>query len=459
MTPWTETGRAALVTDLYQLTMAQAYWREGLHGEATFDLFVRRLRPPRNYFVACGLDDALAYLETFRFPDDALAYLDTLGLFETAFLDALATLRFTGTVRAVPEGTVVFEGEPLLEVTAPIAEAQLVETFLLNQVAFQTAIASKAARVVRAARGRRVVDFGMRRAHGADAAVQGARAMWIAGVSATSNVEAGRVFGIPVAGTMAHAYIEAHEDETEAFRAFATLYPGTTLLVDTYDTLRGVERVVALARELGDAFSVRALRLDSGDLAALAREARRILDGAGLHDVALFASSSLDEYRIAELLEAGAPIDGFGVGTRMAVAEDAPALDAVYKLAAYDGRPRMKLSEEKETLPGPKQVWRRRGPDGRFAEDVVATADETLEGEPLLVEVFRDGRRTTAGREPLEAARARAAKQLDHLPEHLHDLEPAEPPYPVRPSARLTALRDRVRDALAAQHDLPRATP
>ncbi|MFN3597769.1 MAG: nicotinate phosphoribosyltransferase [Rubricoccaceae bacterium] len=452
MTPRTADGRAALVTDLYQLTMAQAYWREGMDAEATFDLFVRRLPPSRNYLVACGLADALAYLEAFHFPEDALAYLTTLGLFDDAFLQWLGRLRFTGHARAVLEGSVVFAGEPLLEVTAPIAEAQLAESFLLNQIAFQTAIASKAARVVRAAQGRTVADFGMRRAHGADAAVQGARAMWIAGVDATSNVAAGHAFGIPVTGTMAHSYIEAHDDEAEAFRAFAACYPETVLLVDTYDTLRGVDRVIALASALGEAFSVRALRLDSGNLGALARDARRRLDAAGLHRVQLFASSSLDEYRIAELLAAGAPLDGFGVGTRMAVAKDAPALGAVYKLAAYAGRPRMKLAEGKATLPGLKQLWRRTDADGRFAGDTVATDEERLEGEPLLVEVLRDGRRTEAGREPLAAARARAADALARLPEPLHALDAAAEPYPVTVSEGLAALRDRTRAKLAAQH-------
>ncbi|HLT47578.1 MAG TPA: nicotinate phosphoribosyltransferase [Rubricoccaceae bacterium] len=453
--PWITDERAALVTDLYQLTMLQAYRREGLDADATFDLFVRRLPPSRSYLVACGLDDTLRYLEAVRFTDDALDYLGTLGLFDAAFLDGLRGFRFTGTVRAVPEGTVVFANEPILEVTAPIAEAQLVETFLLNQVTFQTAIASKAARVVRAARGRPVAEFGMRRAHGTDAALKGARATWIAGCASTSDVEAGRVYGIPVSGTMAHSYIEAHDGEADAFRAFAALYPETVLLVDTYDTLRGVERVIALARELGDAFAVRTLRLDSGDLAALAKAARRMLDEAGLTGVGLFASSSLDEYAITELIEAGAPIDGFGVGTRLATSSDAPALDSVYKLAAYAGQPRMKLAEGKTTLPGAKQVWRRTGPDGRFSGDVIGTADEALEGTPLLVEVMRDGRRTDAGRDDLAAIRARAADQLARLPERLHALEPAEPPYPVEVSARLGALRDEVQAALRRQHALP----
>ena len=443
-------GPAALVTDLYQLTMLQAYRREGMDAEATFSLFARRLPPHRSYLVACGLGPALAYLEALRFPEEALAYLGTLGLFDAGFLRALRDFRFSGTVRAVPEGTVVFPHEPMLEVTAPLAEAQFVETFLLNQLTFQTAIASKAARVVGAAQGRPVADFGMRRAHGIDAALKGARAMWIAGCASTSNVAAGRRYGIPVTGTMAHAYIEAHDDETRALREFAALYPETVLLVDTYDTLRGVERVIALARELGDAFAVRALRLDSGDLGPLAVEARRMLDAAGLPDVGLLASSSLDEYAIAALVEAGAPFDAFGVGTRMATSADAPAVDTVYKLAAYAGEPRMKLAPGKTTLPGPKQVWRRLRRDGRFEGDTIGTADERLEGEPLLVEVMRDGRRTDAGRESLTTSRARAAEQLGRLPAPLRALADVELSYDVRVSDRLAERRDRLRSRLQA---------
>jgi nicotinate phosphoribosyltransferase len=429
----------ALFTDLYELTMLQAYRREGMHAPAVFSLFVRRLPPGRNVLLACGIDTLLDALAALRFDDDGLACLARTGRFAPDFLDWLAGLRFTGSVRAVAEGTPVFAGEPILEVTAPLPEAQLLETLVMNAVHLQTLAASKALRVVAAARGRAVVDFGMRRAHGTDAALRAARAFHIAGVAATSNVLAGRTWGVPLAGTMAHSYVQAHGDEAEAFRAFTTLYPDTTLLVDTYDTLDGVRRVIDLARETGDRFRVQAIRLDSGDLADLARRARALLDGAGLHGVRIFASGGLDEDAIAALLDAGAPIDAFGVGSAMAVSADAPALDIVYKLVEYDGRARLKLSTGKPVLPGPKQVWRLEA-DGRARGDVIGRAGEALDGRPLLRTVMRDGRRTVPP-EPLETARARAAAELAALPDAVRGLAPAEPPYPVAVSRALDALR------------------
>ncbi|HEX2163903.1 MAG TPA: nicotinate phosphoribosyltransferase, partial [Thermoanaerobaculia bacterium] len=337
--------------------MAQAYWRGGMDGEAVFSLFFRRLPPRRNYVLACGLGDALRYLERLTFAPHR-ERLAALGLFAPGFLDWLAEVRFAGDVWAVPEGTPVFADEPLVELAAPIAVGQLAETFLLNQLHFQSVVASKAARVVTAADGRPVVDFGLRRMHGTDAGMKAARAFHVAGVAGTSNVLAGAVYGMPVSGTMAHSWVQAHDDELAAFRAFAALYPETVLLVDTYDTLAGVEKVAVLARELGDGFRVRAVRLDSGDLAELAKRSREILDAAGLERVEIFASGGLDEDSVAALVAAGAPIDGFGVGTRMGVSQDAPTLDAVYKLTSYAGRGRMKVSPGKETLPGRKQVFR-----------------------------------------------------------------------------------------------------
>ncbi|MDX1530222.1 MAG: nicotinate phosphoribosyltransferase [Rhodothermales bacterium] len=444
--------RSALATDLYQLTMMQAYAAEGLTADATFSLFVRRLPPERNVLLACGLGPALDYLEALHFTDADLRYLAGLDAFTSGFLDGLRDFRFTGSVRALPEGTPCFALEPLLEVTAPLPEAQLVETFLLNQLTFGTLAASKASRVVAAARGRAVVDFGMRRTHGTDAAVKAARAFAVAGVTATSNVAAGRAYDLPVAGTMAHSYVEAHASEMDAFRAFARLYPETTLLVDTYDTLEGVENVIRLAGEVGDAFRVRAIRLDSGDLAALAGDARRRLDAAGLTGVQIFASGGLDEWEVQDLLAQHAPIDGFGVGTRMGTSADAPTLETVYKLAAYAGSGRMKLSERKATLPGPKQVFRRYE-GGTAAGDTIGLADEALDGEPLLVEVMRDGARTDAGRESLDTMRARAERERARLPERLLRLEPVEP-YPVTVSDRLAGERDRLRVELRARHGL-----
>lgn len=434
---------AALLTDLYQLTMAQAYWRESLLEPAVFSLSVRRLPPRRNFLLACGQEDALAYLESLRFDDEALGYLAGLGGFRADFLEWLGAVRFTGDVRAVAEGTPVFADEPILEVRAPLPEAQLVETFLMNQLHLQTVLASKGVRVVRAAEGRRVVDFGLRRMHGTDAGLKSARAFYIAGVAATSNVLAGRVYGIPVAGTMAHSYIQAHEDEAAAFRAFADLYPETVLLVDTYDTLAGVRRVVDLAGELGDAFRVRAIRLDSGDLAELAGAAREILDAAGLERVEIFATGGLDEDRVAGLLRAGAPIDGFGVGTRMGVSADAPSLDMVYKLSEYAGAGRLKLSTGKAILPGAKQVFRVEE-GGEAVRDVIGRADESGPGRPLLRPVMRDGQRLEASVVALDEARRHAAEEVGRLPARIQALEPADPPYPVSVSQELTGLQREV---------------
>jgi nicotinate phosphoribosyltransferase len=424
---------AALLTDLYQLTMLQAYWREGLEGRAAFSLFFRRLPRSRNYLIACGLDPVLRYLEELRFTDEALDYLRGLGTFGVPFLDWLATLRFTGDVYAIPEGMPVFPQEPLLEVEAPIGEAQLVESFLINQIHLQTVLASKAARVVAAARGRKVVDFAMRRMHGTDAALKGARAFYVAGVDATSNVLAGKLYGIPVSGTMAHSYVQAHADELEAFRGFLRLYPGTILLVDTYDTLEGVRKVVDLARELGDEFRVAGIRLDSGDLGALAHQAREILDGAGLDSVEIFASGLLDEYGVARLVEQGAPITGFGVGTRMGVSEDVPSIDLAYKLTEYAGVGRRKLSPGKATLPGRKQVFRIES-DGTAERDVLAGRDESFPGRPLLHPVMKEGRRLASAPPTLEEIRARAAEEIAKLPGSIRSLEVAEPPYPVEVS-------------------------
>jgi len=434
--PWVDDENAALLTDLYQLTMLQAYWREEMEEEGTFSLFARRLPKTRNYLLACGLDDVLRYLEALRFTGEALDYLSTFDQFSADFLERLEGFRFTGDVHAVPEGTPIFANEPILEVTAPISQAQLVETFAMNQIHLQTVLASKAARVVEAARGRAVVDFGLRRMHGTDAGMKAARAFHVAGVAATSNVLAGRVYGLRVTGTMAHSYVQAHDEEMEAFRAFATLYPGTTLLVDTYDTLEAVRKVVRLARELGDAFTVRAIRLDSGDLIELAFEARRMLDDAGLQGVEIFASGGLDEHEVDRIVKAGAPITGFGVGTGMGVSADAPSFDVAYKLTSYAGRGRLKLSPGKPILPGRKQVFRVEEAD-QAVGDVIARAEEELPGRPLLVPVMRVGRRVSVERADLEHARARARDEIGRLPDRIRALEMADPPYPVELSRAL----------------------
>jgi len=434
-------ANSALLVDLYELTMLQAYWRERMFDEAVFSLFVRRLPEQRNYLLACGLQDALHYLEHLHFGAAALEFLRGRGEFSADFLGWLKDFRFTGDVFAVPEGTPFFAPEPILEVVAPLPEAQIAETFLLNQINFQTVLASKASRVVAAAGpGRNVIDFGMRRTFGADAAVKSARAFFIAGVSATSNVLAGALYGVPISGTMAHSYIQAHDDELAALRRFVELYPDAILLVDTYDTLQGVRKVTQLARELGGRFRVRGIRLDSGNLIQLAFEARNILDAARLENVSIFASSSLDEYEIEKLVKAGAPIDGFGVGTKMAVSEDAPSLDMVYKLTAYAGVGRLKTSPGKETWPGRKQVFRQ-AEASRYTRDILARHDEPLPGTPLLERVMAGGKRLPAGRKPLEAGRVRAKAELARFPAPLLSLSPARPRYVVEISAALERHR------------------
>jgi len=367
------------------------------------------------------------------------------GDFTEEFLSRLKDLRFTGDVYALPEGTLVFPNEPIVQVIAPIIEAQLMETYVLNQIHFQSLAAAKAARVVEAARGRGIVDFGSRRAHGTDAAVKVARATYLAGGAGTSNVLAGQMYGIPVFGTMAHSYVQAHDSEVASFEAFASMYPETTLLVDTYDTLAGVRKVVDLSRKLGDRFHVRAVRLDSGDLGALASQARKLLDEAGLQQVTIFASSSLDEYEIQKLVNSGAPIDAFGVGTKLAVMEDASYLDMAYKLVEYSAKGRLKLSSSKVLHPGRKQVFRQ-VENGRMIGDVIGRFDELLPGEPPLQPVMRRGVPTT--RIDLGESRCRFQRELVRLPDQLRAIEPSPVLYPVSFSARLHHDLDRIRSGL-----------
>jgi nicotinate phosphoribosyltransferase len=437
---------AALFTDLYELTMLQAYFNEGMDDEAVFDLFIRVLPAERNFLVAAGLEQVLEYLEDLHFSKESLAYLETLKLFSGDFLDYLSEFRFAGDVWAIPEGTVVFADELLLEVAAPMPQAQLIETYLLNQITFQTLIASKGARAVLAARGKTLVDFGSRRAHGSDAALKAARALYLVGYDSTSNALAGKRYGIPIAGTMAHSYIQAHDTEAEAFREFVRSFPETVLLVDTYDTVEGVGRAIEIAQAMGRPH-VRAVRLDSGDLLALSKAARQMLDAAGFGAIRIFASGGLDEGEIDRLLASGAPIDAFGVGTSAVVSSDAPALDSAYKLVSYAGRPRIKLSTGKVTLPGRKQVFRR-SRNGRFESDEIALSDERLEGERLLVEVMRNGRRTTEGVSTLSEARERAKAQLACLPPEMGNLEPSLTPYPVKRSRALELELEQLRQSV-----------
>jgi nicotinate phosphoribosyltransferase len=438
----------AMVTDLYELTMAAAYHRSGLDHEASFELSVRRLPAERRFLVAAGLDAALAGLEDFRYRDEDLAYLDSLGLFRAGFLDVLATLRFTGEVWGIPEGEIVFAGEPLVRVTGSLLEAQLVETFLLNQIASNTMVASKAARVALASAGRSFVDFSARRDHGVAAAMTAARAAWIAGAAGTSLVAAGQLWGIPTSGTMAHSFVMAFDDESDAFRSYARTFPkDAVLLLDTYGTLAGAHHVVEVARELaGEGIEIAGVRLDSGDLPSLSLAVRRILDDAGLAGVRVFASGDLDEYRIADLVAGGAAIDAFGVGTQLGTSGDAPSLGAVYKLVEDRDGPKMKLAQGKVTWPGRKQVWR------AAERDVLSLHDEEVAAaRPLLVPVMAGGQRTEAGREHLDQARKRCEHALAGLPDRLRSLAPyptAEMVWPVELSAGLTTMIEQVRSEL-----------
>jgi nicotinate phosphoribosyltransferase len=436
-------GSSALLTDLYQLTMLQSYWERGMTGAAAFEFFVRRLPASRNFLLAAGLEQVLEWLEGLRFSADELDWLAREKGFAAGFLDWLARLRFTGDVDAVPEGTTFFPDEPILRVVAPLPEAQLVETRLIALLHYPTLVASKAARCVLAAPGKQLVDFGLRRAHGAEAGLLAARAAYLAGFAGSATVLAGRRFGIPLYGTMAHSFVEAHDDEAAAFLDFARAHPAnTTLLVDTYDTEAGAAKVVALVPRLRrEGIEVKALRLDSGDLGEHARRVRRILDEGGCRDVRIFASGGLDEHALARLREA--PIDGFGVGTSLTTSEDAPSLDCAYKLQEYAGVARRKRSEGKATWPGRKQVFRQVGADGRLARDLLALASEVHPGEPLLQPVMRGGRRL-APPEALAELRARAARELARLPERLRGLERAEPGYEGEVTPALRALADEV---------------
>ncbi|WP_224369103.1 nicotinate phosphoribosyltransferase [Hyalangium versicolor] len=439
----------ALLTDLYELAMVDAYLDEDLHDEAVFSLFVRRMPSRRNFLLACGLDDVLRYLETLRFHREEIDYLASLNRFSDRLLRYLERFRFSGEVCAVPEGTPMFGEEPILEVVAPLPEAQLVETYLLNQIHLQTVAASKAVRVVQAAAGRQVMEFGLRRMHGMDAGLKVARAAFIAGVDSTSNVLAGQRYGMPISGTMAHSFVQAHDDELGAFRAFTRCFPETTLLVDTYDTLRGVQHVLRLARELGDGFRVHAVRLDSGDLLGLSQAARQMLDEAGLRSVKIIASGNLDEDSIARLIAEEAPIDGFGVGTSLGVSPDVPCLDIVYKLVAYGGKDRIKLSSSKILYPGRKQVFRIE--DGGVARrDVLARHGEQQPGRPLLRPVMRDGKRLEGTMPSLPEIREYARSELQRLPAVLRRLEPVNPLYRVEASPVLAWTREQLMEAWEA---------
>lgn len=442
---------SGLLTDLYELTMAAGYIQTRFNPRATFELFVRELPPRRNFLIAAGLEQALDHLESVRFSPREIEFLRAHPVFKRVhdeFFDYLAAFRFNGDVWAMPEATLVFPGEPLLRVTAQLGEAQILETALLATLNFQTMIASKAARVVLAARGRNVIEFGTRRAHGADAGILAARAAYLAGCQGTSNVLAGQRFGIPTFGTLAHSWIMAHDDEAEAFARFLDVFPEhATLLVDTYEVRAGVEKVIAMGRK------PRGIRLDSGDLVADSQWVRRRLDEASWQDVQIFASGDLDEDRIEDLLARGARIDGFGVGTALSTSADAPSLGVIYKLVelehAGEVRGAAKLSHAKATLPGRKQVYRFQDAERKYSEDVIALEGEEVPGgQPLLVPVMRAGRRV-APSPPLNELRERCREALEQLPDRYRRFD-ATQPYPVRQSPRLAALLEEVRRRITA---------
>jgi nicotinate phosphoribosyltransferase len=426
---------SVLLTDLYQLTMLQAYYDRGMDETAVFEMFIRKLPDSRGFLVGAGLEQIVEYLETLRFTAEELSALHGSGFFTSDFLGHLEGFRFTGDVTAMPEGTVFFANEPVLRVIAPLSQAQIVESRLINLFTFQTLIASKAARVVLASQGKTLLDFGFRRAHGAEAGVYAARAAYLAGFDGTATVFPALRFGIPMSGTMAHAYILAHDVEEEAFEEFARSQPNNAVfLLDTYDTEEGARKVTRVAARLKeDGIAVKAVRLDSGDFLDLSKKVRRILDEGGCQETRILVSGDMDEYAIHDLLTHGAPIDGFGVGTKLATSSDSPYLSTVYKLQEYAGKPRCKRSMGKATLPGRKQLYRRYDETGRMAGDTLTLENDPQDGEALLQPVMREGKRI--GPLPsLEEIRERAKSGLSRLPEPLHRLERYDYPVVVSPA-------------------------
>ncbi|MGC9196827.1 MAG: nicotinate phosphoribosyltransferase [Syntrophobacteraceae bacterium] len=434
--------RNALFADLYELTMAACYFENKMFAPATFSLYIRKYGAHRSYFVSAGLDEVLQYLETFHFAPDELEFLASTRLFSTDFLNYLEKLRFTGDLFGIPEGTLFFKDEPIVEITAPIIEAQLIESFVINAINLQVSIASKAARCTHAAGGKNLVDFSLRRTQGTDAGMKVARASFIAGFGATSNVLAGKHYGIPLSGTMAHSFILSFKDEIEAFRAFAKTFPDrTVLLIDTYDTISGARKAAQVGREMSErGLSLKGVRLDSGDIAALSKEVRQILDEAGLPEVIIFASGGFDEFGIEEVLSKAARVDGFGVGTKMGVSADAPYNDIAYKLVEYDGRPALKLSRAKKTLVDRKQVFREKK-EGKMLGDTIGLRSESLPGLPLLECMMREGKRLSPP-EPLPLIRRRFLDEFDSLcAEHKATKNPKT--YPVSLSPMLEAAQSR----------------
>jgi nicotinate phosphoribosyltransferase len=450
-------NESALLTDLYEITMLQAYFLSRMNDTAVFEFFVRKLPNVRNFLLAAGLEQVVAYLSELRFAQDDLLWLRDSGRFDSSFIQSLEDFHFTGDVDAFPEGTAFFADEPILRIAAPLREAQFVESRVLNLLHYQTLVASKAARIVIAAQGKRLIDFGLRRAHGGDAAVLSARASYLAGFDGTATTLAAPLFGIPVFGTMAHSFVQAHESEAEAFHSFARAFPhNAVLLIDTYDSEAAARQVVRLAQRLAaeEGIRIKAVRIDSGNLGAVARRVRNILDEGGCGDVNIFASGNLDEYAVQALVRSGAPIDGFGVGTRMNTSSDAPYLDCAYKLVEYAGEPRRKRSSGKMTWPGCKQVFRRHDARGTICGDTLALNSDEIQGEPLLRPVMRAGR-LLEPLPPLQQNRAHTQSQIAGLPRSLQTLQAAQP-YPVEVSESLWDLARRTDERQRSRAELDR---
>jgi nicotinate phosphoribosyltransferase len=434
-----------LVTDLYELTMAGSYFREGMFDEATFSLFIREYPPNRAYFGSAGLEDLIEIITRLRFNDASIKFLDASGRFAPAFLDYLREFSFTGSIRAIPEGRIFFCQEPIVEVTAPIIQGQLLETLIINVIQLETMIATKAARCVHAAQGRGLIDFSLRRTQGVDAGMKAARASYLAGFLGTSNVLAGKVYGIPTFGTMAHSYITSFKHEMDAFLAFINAFPeNSVLLVDTYDTLCGAEKAIRVAKLLqAQGRKLSGIRLDSGDMVRLSKKVRIMLREAGFPDVKILASGNLDEFRIQEMLQDGAEIDVFAVGTRMGVSADAPYLDIAYKLVEYGGRPILKLSSGKKTWVGKKQVYRYCDEHGRMKEDQLCLLSEhNFAAEPLLEILVADGKRVRPP-ESIETVKERFARERESLPSQYREIKP-NTTYPVTISNPLREVDQRV---------------
>ncbi len=439
-----DTKNMSLLTDLYELTMAQVYFNEGMNGIATFDFFARKLKN-RSYLVSAGLEQLLYYLEHVKFSDEDIAFLKETGKFSDDFLNYLKDFRFSGDLYAVEEGEFLFENEPFIRLEAPIIEAQIVETFLINTMQLSILVATKAMRCHSVAENTSLVDFGLRRAHGTDAGMKAARSAYIGGFAGTSNVLATKAFGVPAFGTMAHSFILAHESEEEAFEHFAKSYPqNAILLVDTFDTIEGVKHAIETVKKLGMP-TFKGVRLDSGDIEVLSKEARKLLDEAGFKDATIIASGGLNEYKIETLLKSGAPIDGWGVGTELVVSADVPYLDCAYKLVEYDGKPKMKFSSGKMTLPGRKQIFRKYK-DGKFEKDTIALHDEKIEGSPLLKPFMRDGK-VISSLPSLEAIREKAIENFERLPEELKDIRKESGLQPTL-SPKLTQLMESIQKSM-----------